>query len=253
MKRPSLLPLLLVLGASFGLTGCISATAPTTYQLQWTDPAPALRSMTGTAVLLGPVTLPDYLKHPTLIQRQNDGSLSRDPAAHWAGSLQDNVDRVLLHQLAGYLNSSRLVFYTDRQGFKQDIQAQVRIDRFDSGPQQAAVLEAQWHLVDAQGVQRANRIVRLQEKHGASLADQVKAQSQLLQKLAEQLARDIQWTVLEAEAANKSRESNVNKPKTTATKKRDTEDKEASTNKATNPVNNNAPVPVRTDMEVFRF
>ncbi|TWH71344.1 hypothetical protein LX59_01627 [Azomonas agilis] len=242
------MPLLLALGASFGLTGCVSATAPTTYQLQWAAPAPALRSMTGTAVLLGPVMLPDYLKHPTLIQRQNDGSLSLDSTARWAGSLQDNVDRVLLHQLAGYLNSSRLVFYTDRQGFKHDIQAQVRIDRFDSGPQQAAVLEAQWHLVDAQGAQKANRIVRLQEKHGPTLADQVQAQSQLLQKLAEQLARDIQWTVLEAEASTKTRETSA-KPKTTIVKKRDTEDKEANANKPAN----NAPVPVRTDMEVFRF
>lgn len=226
------------------MTGCATPPPPSVYQLQAGEPAvSAPRSPRGVAVLLGPIGLPDYLKHEALMQRQADGHLQVDSQAHWAGSLQDNVNSVLLHRLATQLNSSRLVLHAEREGFRPEVQAIVRIDRLDSGPEQPAVLEAQWRLLDAQGEQRTSRILRLQELHAKTTVDQVRAQSLLLQQLSEQLARDIQWTALEVEADAKARAVPNNKASKGATsKKREEEPKEKP-----------SAAPLRTDMEVFRF
>jgi len=227
-----------------GLTGCATPPPPSVYQLQAGEPAvSAPRSPRGVAVLLGPIGLPDYLKHETLVQRQADGHLQVDSQAHWAGRLQDNVNSVLLHRLATQLNSSRLVLHAEREGFRPEVQAIVRIDRLDSGPEQPAVLEAQWRLLDAQGEQRTSRILRLQELHAKTTVDQVRAQSLLLQQLSEQLARDIQWTALEVEADAKARAVPNNKASKGATSKKREEE----------PKDKPSAAPLRTDMEVFRF
>lgn len=237
--------LILLLGLT-GLVGCGSSTAPVRYQLQPDEALQSPRSARGVAVLLGPVAVADYLQQEAVVQRLDDDKLSHSPEARWAGGLQDNVGRLLLHRLSGHLNSSRLVFYNEREGFRPDVQAIIRIDRLDSGPQQPAVLEAQWRLLDDRGEQRTSRILQLQEKHGPSLDEQVKAQTLLLQKLAEQLSKDIQWTALEIEADNRARAAAAAnaKPKNTRNNKRN------STPEEEPPA---APRPLRTDMGVYRF
>jgi hypothetical protein len=70
--------------------------------------------------------------------------------------------------------------------------------------QQPAVLEAQWRLLDAAGVQRSSRVVRLQAEHGGPVTEQVRAQSQLLRQLAGELASAIKaMPVAEAAPARK--------------------------------------------------
>ncbi|MGH8355775.1 MAG: ABC-type transport auxiliary lipoprotein family protein, partial [Pseudomonas sp.] len=86
----------------------------------------------------------------------------------------------------------RLVLAPAAPGFTPEVQVLLSISRLDSGPQQPAVLEAQWRLLARKGQLRDSRLVRLEEPHQGSAADQVKAQSLVLQRLAEQLAAAIQ-------------------------------------------------------------
>lgn len=176
-----------VLAAFFLLGGC-SALRPTTlYKLDSGDPGiPRHNSM---AVLLGPVTVADYLQRDSaLVQRHVDGSLSMARDAEWAGDLLGDIDQLLLRQLAWRLDTQRLVLEPAAQGFKPDVTVEVSISRLDSGPEQPAVLEAQWRLLDRQGRLSESRLVRLQEPHRGTTADQVRAQSAVLQRLAEELA-----------------------------------------------------------------
>ena len=55
-----------------------------------------------------------------------------------------------------------------------------------------AVLEAQWRLLDRNGQLRDSRLLRLEEAHSGTLADQAQAQSRLLRQLARQLADAIE-------------------------------------------------------------
>lgn len=197
-------PPLLLLLAALTLQGC-AALQPASQFYQLEQGSPELpQGDKGPALLLGPLKLADYLQREQLVQRESDDSLSLSQKTRWAGSLQDDVGQLLLRQLAGQLDTSRVALYPDRVGFATQVQVVLSISRLDSGTQQPAVLEAQWRLLDAAGVQRSSRVVRLQAKHGGPVPEQVRAQSQLLQQLADELADAIKaMPVTEAAPARK--------------------------------------------------
>ena len=181
-----LLPLALLL-----LGGCAASTPQAFYQL----PTPAAQlpaNAAGPAVLLGPLQLADYLQRENLMQRQSDQRLSVSASGRWAGSLQDDIGNLLLATLATHLHSSDLALYPDRIGFSAQAQIILNISRLDSGPQLPAVLEAQWRLLDRNGQLRDSRLLRLEEAHSGTVADQVQAQSRLLRQLTQQLAAAIE-------------------------------------------------------------
>jgi uncharacterized lipoprotein YmbA len=184
------LPSLLVLTSLLSMVGCVAQQPVTLYQLDSGNPQMPVANK-GVAVLLGPVSIADYLQQQTLLQRQQDGSLTPDTQARWAGTLGADIDQVLLRQLASRLNTQRLVMAPGAAGFVPDVQVELTISRMDSGPQQPAVLDAQWRLLDRRGQLRDSRLIHIEEPHQGGSADQVRAQSVILRRLAEQLASAI--------------------------------------------------------------
>lgn len=185
------LPFVLLLTSLLGLVGCTAHKPIPLYQLDGGNPAVPQQNQ-GLAVLLGPVSIADYLQREAFLQRQTDGSLVPAEDARWAGSLAADIDQVLLRQLAARLDSQRLVLAPSNPGFSPDVQVLLSISRLDSGPLHPAVLEAQWRLLDRSGQLRDSRLLRLEQAHAGSPAEQVQAQSQLLQQLVEQLAAAIE-------------------------------------------------------------
>ncbi|MBB4821224.1 PqiC family protein [Pseudomonas solani] len=234
MKR---LPLLALLTGLLGLGGCVHNAPVPMYQLD-SGTAELPDQSAGMAVLLGPVSVADYLQRETLLQRQPDGSLTASTDGRWAGSLAGDIDQLLLRQLSWRLDSQRLVLAPANPGFTPEIQVLLSISRLDSGPQRPAVLEAQWRVLDKAGQLRDSRLVRLEQPHSGTAADQVRAQSQLLQQLAEQLAGAVKpLSGQPAAAAEEPRKAT------------------AAPARAREPVPPKIPMaaPVRTDVEVFRF
>lgn len=181
----------LLLSGLLGLTGCTVHQPVPLYQLD-NGNAPLPTQAQGVAVLLGPVSIADYLQREAFLQRQTDGSLLVADDARWAGSLATDIDQVLLRQLASRLDSQRTVLAPTNAEFKADVQVLLNIIRLDSGPQLPAVLEAQWRLLDRNGQLRDSRLLRLEEAHSGTVADQVQAQSRLLRQLTQQLAAAIE-------------------------------------------------------------
>lgn len=217
------------------LTGCAGLQPSPMYRLD--NGISAMPDQTdGAAVLLGPVVIADYLQRDALLQRLPDGSLAQEGQhARWAGSLENDVDQLLLRQLAWRLKTQSLELSPGSKGFAPDVQVEVEITRLDSGPQHPAVLEAQWRLLDKQGKRHTSRLVRLQEAHQGTTADQVLAQSRLLQRMSELMASAIE-PMLVAQAQAKR-----NIVKAPPVKREEI-----------------APAipaakPIRTEMEVFRF
>ena len=229
-------PLCLAIG--IGLTGCLDTRPVPLYRLDNGDPQ--VPDQLGAAVLVGPVTLADYLQRDAIVQRQADGSLSADPAdGRWAGSLSDDVTQLLLRQLAWRLDSQRLSAAPASEGFDADFQVELTVTRLDSGPQHPAVLEAQWRLLDEAGKQQGMRMIRLQERHDGTTAGQVQAQSLLLQRLSEELALAIQPKLAAREEAQKR----------ALARRRAAAQPKPESNTEARP----ALKPLRTDLEVYRF
>ncbi|SCY01585.1 hypothetical protein SAMN02927929_01217 [Pseudomonas flexibilis] len=208
--------------------GCISRPPAVLYQLDSGSPT-IKEKASGLMVLLEPVDLADYLNQSdAVLQRQADGSLVPDLGARWAGNLGDNIDNVMLQRLAGRLSGQRVAL-EPAAGFEPDIEVRLSISRLDSGPQKPAVLEGQWRLLDRNGKLRDSRLVRLEAAHQGSTADQIRAQSQLLQQLAEQLAGAIEPLSRQIVAARKARPSEPQAPQIPTVE------------------------PLRTDVEIYRF
>ena len=228
------LPVVLLLSGVLGLAGCSVHQPVSLYQLDSGNPGQPKQS-SGMSVLLGPVSVADYLQRETLLQRQPDGSLKAATDGRWAGSLSSDIDQLLLRQMAWRLDSQRVVLAPTTANFTPDVQVLLSITRLDSGGSQPAILDAQWRLIDRRGQVRDNRIVHLEEKHQGGTAAQVQAQGVLLQRLAEQLSAAVK------PLANQP--AQVEEPRKAAP---------AQVRKEEKPKIPLA-TPIRTDMEVFRF
>ncbi len=97
-------------------------------------------------------------------------ALQASTDGRWAGSLSSDIDQLLLRQVAGHLDSQRVVLAPATVGFTPDVQVLLTITRLDSGESQPAILDAQWRLIDRRGQVRDNRIVHLQEQHAGGTA-----------------------------------------------------------------------------------
>ncbi|SNS32608.1 PqiC family protein [Pseudomonas segetis] len=231
MRLPSIL-----LVALLGLAGCARYQPVPLYQLDSGD-AEVPSAKEGLAVLLGPVSIADYLQREALLQRQEDGSLIASRDARWAGSLAADIDQQLLLQLSSQLNSQRLALAPAAPGFTPQVQILMSIARLDSGPHRPAVLEAQWRLMGKNGELLDGRLVRLEQAHSGTIADQVHAQSTLMRQLVEQVASAVKAHdgEIPAIAERAPKKAPVTTPK-----------KEA-------PPKIPMAQPVRIDSEVFRF
>lgn len=229
-------PLFLMLAGLLGLAGCSTHKPVSLYQLDSGSPAQPAQTA-GMAVLLGPVVVADYLQRETLLQRQNDGSLQGSTDGRWAGSLSSDISQLMLRQVAGQLDSQRVVLAPAPTGFSPDVQVLLTITRLDSGKSQPAILDAQWRLIDRRGQVRDNRIVHLQEEHTGTTASQVQAQGVLLQQLAQQLSVALKPLANQPPIAEAPR------------KQAPAQAKPAEPQKPKMPM----ATPIRTDMEVFRF
>jgi uncharacterized lipoprotein YmbA len=232
------LPFILLLAGVLGLAGCSVHQPVSLYQLDAGSPVQPAQNA-GMAVLLGPVTVADYLQRETLLQRQPDGSLQASTDGRWAGSLSSDIDQLLLRQVAGRLDSQRVVLAPATLGFTPDVQVLLTITRLDSGEKQPAILDAQWRLIDRRGQVRDNRIIHLQEQHAGTTAAQVQAQGVLLQRLAEQLSVALKPLANQPPIAEAPR-----KPAAKAAAPAVEQEKQPKIPMA---------APIRTDMEVFRF
>jgi uncharacterized lipoprotein YmbA len=200
------LPVAILLAGIVALGGCAFVAPPAHYYQLDSGTTELSSRSSGTAVLLGPLDVADYLQGDTLVQRKADNSISVDTRSHWANDLPSDINQVLLRQLSSRLKSNRLALYSDRDGFDADVQLVVSINRLDSGPQKPAVLEAQWRLLDKNGKQRESRVVSLREEHNGTTADQVRAQSELLQHLAVDLSKAVKTNNARMTAAAKQAE-----------------------------------------------
>lgn len=181
---------ILLLTGLLGLAGCTVHQPVPLYQLD--NGNAQIPKKQGLAVLLGPVSVADYLQREALLQRQSDGSLLAADNARWAGNLAADIDQLLLRQLAWRLDSQRTVLAPTSADFTPDVQVLLNITRLDSGPHHPAILEAQWRLLDRAGQLRDSQLLRLEEAHSGTTADQVQAQSRLLRQLVQRLAAAIE-------------------------------------------------------------
>jgi uncharacterized lipoprotein YmbA len=142
-----------VLVTLFVSIGCTS-TAPSRFytlnSLSMTEPlknsSPPKFSMA-----LGPIDIPDYLDRQQIVIRTSQNELTLSEFDRWAGSLSENVARVLSENLSVLMAPDQISIVPWAWGVAYDYRVSVSIVKFDIMPEGNILLNADWALTTRNG------------------------------------------------------------------------------------------------------
>lgn len=184
----TMLPVLLLL-----LAGCAALSPPSAFYLLTPRIEAGGQKITAPLLGVGPVNLPAYLDRNQLLRRTGTNAVQVEEFHRWAGELGQNTTNVLAENLARLLGSDGVVAYPWNSTLRLPYQVSVDVRRFEAGPANQVVLDAQWQLLDRENNQlltlKTERIVV--DMADQSYQEQVRAQSEALAILARNIAAAI--------------------------------------------------------------
>jgi uncharacterized protein len=200
-------------------SGCASSTARF-YTLDSTaqpDGAPAA----GYAVLVGPVSVPGPVDRPQFVVQVAPNRVEIDEFNRWAAPLNDSIARAVAGDLAVLLGTSD-VAAGPIANFNPAYRVSIDVQRFDSIPGEAVVIDAVWAVRPTKGNDtRSGRTMARATASGKGFDALAAAHSQALA----QVSRDVAAAIRAAAAASAT-QPHIEKPqsKTRKPKKSDAGD-----------------------------
>ncbi len=182
------------------LTGCASSPASKFYQL---NPVQNTTSVTSDGspdqiqvIAIGPVRIPDYLDRPQIVTRSGKNELKLSEFDRWAGSLESDVNRVLVEDISSLLPADRFSVVRWTPYLESQVPASYRVEvlveRFEGTLGDSALLKVQW------GVLSKDRSLLLQKEsliseqmNGSSYDALVAAMSSALERLSRDISGGI--------------------------------------------------------------
>jgi hypothetical protein len=110
------------------------------------EPAPPPVSTGSGMIAVQTVRLPEYLNQRSIVTRGSANEIRVAPHSQWAGTLDDNITRVLVEDLSKALGSERIVGFPVSPAVPVDRVVQVDIARFEADARGRVELTAQWFV-----------------------------------------------------------------------------------------------------------
>lgn len=132
---------------AMAVAGCSRSPRVTFYALE--PAAPAVTTAESAAlpsVVVGPVTLPELVDRPQLVIRVAPNRVEILESRRWAEPLKSEFPRLIAENLRRLLGSERVSSYLQNSGNDADYRLVMDIQRFDTTPGDAVVVEAGWSL-----------------------------------------------------------------------------------------------------------
>lgn len=148
----------------------------------------AARPELGLAV--GPVELPRYLERGEIVTRDGAHRLVLSNTNRWAGSLRNDLARVLADDLARLLGTARLTVFPSQPSYRLDYRVLFDLRELDGVPGEPVTLRARWTIVSGAD----GRALVVEEAHvevptaSDSFADLVAAQRAALGTVDREIA-----------------------------------------------------------------
>lgn len=101
------------------------------------------------AVTVGPVTIPDYLDRPQILTRSGPGELKLAEFERWAGSLEEDISRVLAENLSALLPRDKATVFRwggDASPFPAEYRVSVDVMQFEGSIGESVTLAARWSV-----------------------------------------------------------------------------------------------------------
>ena len=147
----------------------------------------------GLSIGVGPMEIPKYLDRPQIVTRAGGSKLELGEFDKWAGSLKDDIPRVLAENLSVLLSTDRVVTFPWRRSGRIDYQIRGDVIRFDGELGESASLIVRWMILG--GEEKTPFLMRkssfTEPVEGRSYDALVSAQSRVLESLSKEIAKEI--------------------------------------------------------------
>ena len=152
--RFSIFRLLAVFLVTFALTACEGIVGPSTptefYRLTSVDlKAKSFEKILGSdlSIGVGPISIPGYADRPQIVSAGDGGRLIVNDLNHWAEPIHDNIERVLVADVASLLSPQQVFHYpTNFTPAANSLQIEVVISEIVRMPDGRVQLAASWNV-----------------------------------------------------------------------------------------------------------
>ena len=124
------------------VVGCSSSPPSRFYTLS------AASGVAGTpsnvSVAVGPVSVPPIVDRPQIVVSMGSNQVRLEEFNRWASPLQSNIARVIAENLTALLGTTRVTLFPQSTSADAEYRAIIDVQRFDSMPGEAVMLEAVW-------------------------------------------------------------------------------------------------------------
>lgn len=188
----------LALWLSIVLAGCSTAPGPRYYTLSADPPRRGnvlSSNLAGAStalyvVVLGPVTIPEFVDRPQLVVRVSETEVKIAESQRWAAPLDSEIPRVLAENLEHELHGARVVTSDQSGAVNADYRVTVDVRGFTSFLGTAATVDVDWTIQRSNGKGSTNGSARIREPAlGGGYAALVAAYSSALERVAQDIAQ----------------------------------------------------------------
>ncbi len=182
------------------LTGCASSPSSKFYQLTPVQSETAVTSYVspdgGTIIVIGPIRIPDYLDRPQIVTRFGKNELHLSEFDRWAGSLENDVHRVLIEDMSSLMPPDRFSVVRWTPSLESQVstsyRVEVLVDHFEGTLGDSVLLKAQWEIFAKDRRLLLKKGSRISEQmHGGSYDSLVSAMSIALERLGRDISEGI--------------------------------------------------------------
>jgi hypothetical protein len=180
----------LLICAALVLAGCASTPPSRFYTLSAvTETAPTASEI---SVAVGPVSVPAVVDRPEIVVTTGANQVKLDEFNRWASPLQDHISRVVAENLVAMLGTPRVTQFPQNANADADYRVAIEVQRFDSTPGEAAVLDAVWTVRRAKDAQTKTARTTIREQtrekdYDALAAAHSRAVARLSQDIADMI------------------------------------------------------------------
>lgn len=177
------------------LSGCFGHSQPIDFYTLAPLPQPAggTGAAPGTIIAVYPALIPASIDRPQIVTRTDENQIVLSEFNRWAGTLKDEISRVLVENLGILLADRRVSVMTDRLAMDPTYLVAVTFNRFDGRLGDSVWLNATWAVWDQKGKKTlAVKNSIFEEKVlRPGYADLVAAQSRALGSLSREIAGEL--------------------------------------------------------------
>jgi uncharacterized protein len=169
--------------------GCASP-ASRFYTLSAANPPAATPS--NLSVVVGPVSVPAVVDRPQIVVSTGPNQVRLEEFNRWAAPLQNTIARVVAENLVAMLGTPRVILFSQTLGGDVDYRAAIEVQRFESAPGEAAILDAVWTVSRAKDGKSLTGRTTVQEVTSDKSYDALAAaHSRALARLSQDIADSV--------------------------------------------------------------